>query len=104
MVNFYQGNFMETNQQKSAETSKQMGCSSCNECLQVLQIVLDGEATPEEADFVHHHIATCNHCLECYEVDKTLRQMVKAKVLNLNCPQDLAQLIEVKISELVIKV
>jgi mycothiol system anti-sigma-R factor len=91
------------NHDNSIQKAEISDCSSCSQCLQVLQIVLDGEASEAEYEFVQSHIQSCNHCFECYEVDKTLRTVVKEKILNINVPSDLVQLIEIKISELVVK-
>lgn len=94
---------MAINQNNSMETSEISECSSCKQCLQVLQIVLDGEASEVEYEFVQSHIQTCGHCLECYEVDKTLREVVKEKIMHISVPSDLVQLIQIKISEVVVK-
>ncbi len=87
---------MQNNTQPTSMSAK-YSCEECKEFLEVLQLVLDNEATPEQIEFVDEHIENCGYCLECYEVDKTLRQTVKQKVQRIHSPQDLTLLIQSKI-------
>lgn len=72
-------------------------CLECETCLKVLQIVLDGEASQDEQLFVQQHIATCEHCCECYATDKELRDCIKSKIERLTVPMDLLSNIKIKI-------
>lgn len=76
-------------------------CSECQDCLKVLQIVLDDEATPEEVALVHEHINRCAHCLDCYETDKSLKEAVKKKIKKPNTPTDLIDCIKEKLATII---
>lgn len=76
-------------------------CPECIRFLEVLQIVLDGEASEEDCNFVEARIAKCNYCLDCYETDKALRDAIKGQLNRREVPQDLVDCIKSKISALV---
>jgi anti-sigma factor (TIGR02949 family) len=78
-------------------TNQEITCTDCKECLEALQIVLDGEATQKEINFVYEHIDHCSHCLDCYEVDKTLRETIQLKIEKKCVPSDLIVFIQSKI-------
>ncbi|NJO03919.1 MAG: hypothetical protein HC880_21590 [Bacteroidia bacterium] len=78
--------------------SQESNCPECDKCLQVLQIVLDGEGSPEEATYVDHHIQSCPNCLDCYETDKALRETVKEKLTRKEVPYELIAFIKAKVS------
>ena len=72
-------------------------CPDCEKCLQVLQIVIDGECTPEQKAFVEAHISDCAHCSDCYEVDKSIKEAIHSKIQKRCVPSDLVGLIQSKI-------
>lgn len=65
----------------------------------VLQIVIDGEASPEEVAFVEHSISSCSNCSECYELYKSLKDCVQEKIQKRVVPTDLINCIKAKINE-----
>ena len=76
---------------------KNKECPDCEKCLQVLQIVIDGECTPEEKAFVEEHIRNCAYCSDCYEVDKSIKEAIHSKITKKCVPSDLVDLIKLKI-------
>ena len=54
-------------------------CGGCLTCQEWAQLVLDKEASHEQIDYVRQHLATCEHCADCFETDKVLRDMVRCK-------------------------
>lgn len=74
-------------------------CQDCQECLQVLYSVLDGEADREQETFFYGHIQSCPHCLNCYEVDKTIQITIKEKISKKEVPIEIITFIEAKIKE-----
>ena len=78
-------------------------CNDCQFCLEVLHAVLDEEATLEQKCFFYSHIAQCVHCLDCYEVDKSIQETIKFKIAKMQVPGDLADCIKSKINETTLK-
>ncbi len=47
------------------------------ECLRILSLVLDDEATPEEKAIFKKHLENCMPYFEIYSVDKTIRELIR---------------------------
>ncbi|MCU0429588.1 MAG: zf-HC2 domain-containing protein [Cytophagaceae bacterium] len=69
----------------------------CNDCLCNLYMVLDGEASPEQQEKFMKHIDTCSHCFECYKVDRSVKELIKYKIQNMEVPSSLIESIKNKI-------
>jgi anti-sigma factor (TIGR02949 family) len=74
-------------------------CSNQNECFEMLQLIIDGEATPEQKDhFLKEHLEQCMPCYKNYNLEIAIRQLLKTKCTN-HAPQDLVDSIKKKIAE-----
>lgn len=67
------------------------------ECLKLLQLVLDNEATDDEKVTFEKHVCNCMPYFEIYEVDKAIKSLVKESCCGKNTPKDLAATIKAKI-------
>ena len=47
------------------------------ECLRILSLVLDNEATPEEEAIFKEHLENCMPYFEIYNIDRTIRQLIR---------------------------
>lgn len=82
----------------SAKTSKPKKCLESEKCLKILQEILDGEASDFEEKYFRAHIDECMSCYEQYNLEKTIRQVLKTKIEKKAVPVDLIQSIKLKIS------
>lgn len=74
-------------------------CENSRECLQMLQLILDGEASPEQKDrFLKVHLEECMPCYKSYHLEVAIRQLLKTKCTN-QAPQDLVENIRKKVIE-----
>jgi anti-sigma factor (TIGR02949 family) len=74
-------------------------CPEKNECLKMLQAILDGEATPEQkTEFIEHHLDECLPCYKSYHLEVAIRQLLKTKCSQ-QAPQDLIEIIKSKCTE-----
>jgi anti-sigma factor (TIGR02949 family) len=73
------------------------GCSEFSKCMEILELMLDNEATDEQQRFVIDHIDNCIFCFEQYQVETHIRELIKTKVANLPVPEGLANEIRAKI-------
>jgi hypothetical protein len=64
-----------------------------NECLKLLHLVLDDEATLEQKDYFDKHVCNCMPYYEIYHVDKAIKSLVKDTCCGKNVPSDLADAI-----------
>lgn len=70
------------------------GQISCQECLELLQLITDGEATPEEEKQFHHHIDECLPCYESFNLEQSIKEVLQTKLEKKQVPDDLIQSIK----------
>ena len=70
-----------------------------NECMRILNLVLDGEATEEQREYFQKVIKNCMPYFEIYHLDKTIKELIKSKCCSHEVPTDLIQSIKAKISQ-----
>lgn len=68
-----------------------------DECIKLLQLVLDNEATQQEKHTFEQHVCNCMPYFQIYEVDKMIKSMVKEACCDTNAPSDLAHAIKSRI-------
>lgn len=59
------------------------------DCREILQLVLDGQATAEEQQRLREHLQQCPECHHHYQLDATLVQMLKQNCCGGPEPNDL---------------
>lgn len=85
---------------KFIKSFKQNGeCPEKQKCLEILNLVLDGEANEEQKDYFRNHIEKCMPCNSDYSVEKAIKELLQAKCSNKEVPNDLVESIKSKISE-----
>lgn len=82
------------------ENSTEM-CQESKKCLEILELLLDGEADQEQAEFFHAHIENCMPCYKHYNLEKTIREILQTKIEKKTVPNDLVESIKTKIKETV---
>jgi anti-sigma factor (TIGR02949 family) len=75
-------------------------CKEFNKCMEILQLMLDNEASKEEQKYVSEHIHQCLVCFEQYELEKEIRELIKKKCSNLPVPDGLAAQIRTQIQSI----
>lgn len=80
-------------------TAKSAGCSESSECMKLLQLMLDDEATESEAQKFNDHIEKCMPCYQYYNLEKTIKQVIQTKIERKTVPVDLVESIKSKIKE-----
>jgi anti-sigma factor (TIGR02949 family) len=64
-------------------------CPNKQECLQLLQSILDGEATEQQKDhFMKQHLEECMPCYQNYHLEVAIRDLLKRKCTG-EAPQEL---------------
>jgi anti-sigma factor (TIGR02949 family) len=78
-------------------------CSNQKSCMEMLQSIVDGEATPEERDhFLKHHLEQCLPCYKNYHLEVEIRQLLKAKCTG-QAPQDIIDTIKARVSQNIVR-
>jgi anti-sigma factor (TIGR02949 family) len=81
------------------QSNMKQDCENSRECFEMLQLILDGEATIQQKDhFLKEHLENCMPCYKNYHLEVAIRQLLKAKC-NSHAPQDLVDDIRKKVSQ-----
>jgi mycothiol system anti-sigma-R factor len=68
-------------------------------CMEMLQVILDGEASPEQKAYFKQHMDLCMPCFKGYELDMAIKQLVQSKCCGGDAPPDLVAQIKMQISQ-----
>jgi mycothiol system anti-sigma-R factor len=69
-------------------------------CMEMMQSVIDGEASEEQMIFFRQHMNECASCSGNYRVETTLQELVRSRCCGSHPPQGLAEKIKNEISKL----
>lgn len=68
-------------------------------CMEMLQTILDGEATDNQKKYFKEHMDNCMPCFKTYDLDMALKQLLQSKCCGGEAPQDLIEKIKIQISQ-----
>jgi mycothiol system anti-sigma-R factor len=68
-------------------------------CKEMLQLIIDGEATEEQRLYFKEHMDECLPCFKGYELDAALKEVLKSKCCGGHAPHDLVDQIKSKIEQ-----
>ena len=72
-------------------------CQNQREGMEMLQLIVDGEASPEQKEhFLMHHLEECMPCYKNYHLEVALRTLLKNKCTG-QAPQELIDSIKAKV-------
>ena len=69
-------------------------------CSELLNLVIDGQATEEQEVELMHHVSTCDKCRQEFELNKSITASLKTRLKKISVPKDLSASIESKITEI----
>ncbi len=67
---------------------KEKPCEDHEYCINVLNLIIDGEANEEEVSFFNSHIKECLQCSEYYSIEQTIREAIRKKLEKKEAPDD----------------
>lgn len=83
----------------SAPGDRKHDCPNKRECFEMLQLILDGEATPNQKDkFLKEHLEDCMPCYKNYHLEVAIRQLLKTKCTG-HAPEELVEEIKKKVAQ-----
>jgi anti-sigma factor (TIGR02949 family) len=81
------------------QSKMKQDCSNKKDCMEMLQLIVDGEATAEEREhFLKNHLEQCLPCYKNYHLEVEIRQLLKTKCCG-EAPQDLIDTIRARVSQ-----
>ncbi len=75
-------------------------CQNRQECLKAIRLILDGEATNEQLHYFHDHLDYCMPCIENYNLEVTIRQLLCDRLERKAVSPDVINSIRSKITEI----
>ena len=68
-------------------------------CMEMLQLILDGEATAEQQHYFKNHMDICMPCFKSYSLDMSIKELVKTRCCGDQVPLGLVEQIKMQISQ-----
>lgn len=68
-------------------------------CMEMLQLILDGEASAEQQEYFRSHMDMCMPCFESYSLNMSIKELVKTRCCGDQLPQGLIEQIKMRISQ-----
>jgi anti-sigma factor (TIGR02949 family) len=68
-------------------------------CSQLLNLVIDGQATTEQEIELMQHVQNCKHCKEEFELNTSIKHTLKSRLKRITTPEGLSASIHSKIIE-----
>lgn len=90
-----------TFKRKDSAVVEKCRCEESEKCMEILQLLIDGEADNEQEAYFLKHIETCMPCYQYYNLEKAIKEILKTKIERKPVPQDLVNTIKLKIKETV---
>lgn len=68
-------------------------------CMEMLQLILDGDATPEQHTQFQDHMVKCMPCYQTYNLEMAVKALLKSKCASHGAPPELIEKIKTQISQ-----
>lgn len=75
-------------------------CEHHAECMQMIQAILDGEATEQEKEHFRQNIDICIPCIKQFQLEKCIKESLHSKIERKACPEKLVNTIKLKLEML----
>jgi mycothiol system anti-sigma-R factor len=69
----------------------------CTECLQSLQMMVDGETTKEQENYFRKHLDECKPCYTFYNLEKSVKEVLQKKIEQRPTPPALIESVKARI-------
>jgi anti-sigma factor (TIGR02949 family) len=81
----------------SARPEMKEHCSHQADCLKMIQLILDGEATEQQLAKLKVNLESCQPCIEMYHLEKEVKELLTKRMEKKCCPDQLVATIKSKI-------
>ncbi len=68
-------------------------------CMEMLQFILDGESTQDQREYFKLHMNQCMPCFKSYQLDMTIKELLKTRCCGGDAPSELIHKIKNQISQ-----
>jgi anti-sigma factor (TIGR02949 family) len=68
-------------------------------CMEMLQLILDGEATADQQEYFKSHMNLCMPCFKSYNLDMSIKELLKSRCCGDQVPPELLDQIKMQIGQ-----
>ncbi len=68
-------------------------------CMEMLQLILDGQATTEQSQYFKTHMDHCMPCFKSYQLDMSIKELLRTKCCGGDAPSELVNKIKSQIAQ-----
>ena len=68
-------------------------------CMEMLQQMLDSEVTADQREYFKQHLDHCLPCYKTYNLEITIKELLKSKCCGGDVPSDLIQELQMQINQ-----
>ena len=72
-------------------------CNHQADCLKMIQLILDGEATEQQLAKLKINLETCQPCIQMYHLEKEVKELLTKRMEKRCCPDELVATIKSRI-------
>ena len=72
-------------------------CDHQADCLKMIQLILDGEATEQQLAKLQINLETCQPCIQMYHLEKEVKELLTKRMEKRCCPDELVATIKSRI-------
>ena len=81
----------------SAKPDMKKHCDHQADCLKMIQLILDGEATEQQLAKLKINLETCQPCIQMYHLEKEVKELLAKRMEKKCCPDQLVATIKSRI-------
>ncbi len=68
-------------------------------CMEMLQLILDGQASAEQKEYFKSHMDHCMPCFKSYQLDMSIKELLQTKCCGGDAPTELVNKIKSQITQ-----
>lgn len=68
-------------------------------CMEMLQLMLDTDVTDEQRDYFKQHIDHCLPCYKNYDLEMTIKELIKTNCCGNDVPAEVIEQIKIQITQ-----
>lgn len=72
-------------------------CSHQADCLKMIQLILDGEATEQQLAKLKINLESCQPCIQMYHLEREVKELLTKRMEKRCCPDELVATIKSRI-------
>lgn len=85
---------------KAGDEGKQHHCQHRTDCMKMIELVLDGEATPEQFEHIRKNIGKCLPCEHGFALEKSIKDALLLRLERKDVPPTLLESIRTRVAKL----